>query len=223
MGFVFGPSWFYGINSGFSLFAMLVTVFIAFYSLRVFLITKYRKYLYFTLAFLFISISYLIQAAGNYVVYSHLIGRIPNVTEAISTIVQLPTFYSMGYIIHVFLMFAGFMILVAIFLRINNIKILSLLFALILILSFLSQSKFAAFHITLFVMLLFIVIHLFNNYSKKKTVSSFLVLYSIICLMISQVFLFLVIINKFYYVIGHILQLVGFTLLLLNMVLVFRK
>ena len=223
MGFVFGPSWFYGIDSGFGVFAMLVTILIGIYSFRIFLIAKDRKYLYFTMAFLFISVSYLIRAAADYVVFRHLIGRMPNVVAAVTSVANLPTLYSLGYLVHVFLMFAGFMILVAIFLRIHNIRTLSLLFIFILILSFLSQSKFVAFHVTLLVMLLYIVIHLFRNHMKKKTINSFLVLYSMLSLMVSHIFFFMIIFDKLYYVVGHVLQLVGFSLLLLNLVLVFRK
>ncbi len=223
MGFVFGPSWFYSIGFGFEIFALLVTLLIAFYSLRVYNITKDRRYLYFTLAFLSITASYIIRAAADYVAYTHLIGRIPNVTEALSKVATLPFLYSIAYFIHVFFMLAGFMILVAVFLRIDNIRTVSLLFILALILAFLSQSTFFAFHITLIIMLLYIVIHLFHNHSKIRKVNSFIVLYSMLALLVSHIFLLLVSVERLYFVVGNVLQLAGFALLLLNMVLVFRK
>ena len=223
MGFIFGPSWFYGIDSGFSFFAMLVTISIAIFSLKAYFIAKDRKYLYFTLAFFSISVSYLIKAVASWVVFKHILGKVPNLTAAISTVVSMPNFYSLGYILYVFFIFAGFMILVAIYLRIHSIRTLSLLFILMLILSILSQSKFIAFHVTLFLLLFYIVIHLFKNHIRTKSVSTFLVLYSMLALMVSQIFYFFIIFDKIYYVIGHVLQLIGFLLLLLNMILVFRK
>ncbi len=223
MGFVFGPSWFYSIGFGFGIFSFLVTLLIAFYSLKVYNITRDRRYLYFTLAFLSVTASYIIRAAADYVAYTHLIGRIPNITQALSKVASISLLYSIAYFIHVFLMLAGFMILVAVFMRIDNIRTVSLLFILLLFISFLSQSTFFAFHVSMIIMLLYIVIHLFHNHSRIRRVNSFIVLYSMLALLVSQVFLVLVNLDRIYIVVGNVLQLAGFVLLLLNMVLVFRK
>jgi len=223
MGFVFGPSWFYGLDSTFEFVALFVTLFIAFYTFRVFLLTKLRKYLYFTLAFLFISISYFIRATLDYLVYTSLLGRVPNLTAAVSTVAKIPTLYSLGSLAYIFFIFAGFMILVAIFLRIKSFITVSLLFILVLILAFLSQNRYFAFHITMFVLLFYVVVHLLKNHARTRTINSFLVLYSMAAIMVAQVFFFLLTLGPFYYVVGHGLQLFGFVLLLVNMILVFRK
>jgi len=221
--FVFGPSWFYGLDSGFELLVMLITLIIAVYSFRIFLLTKLRKYLYFTLAFVLISGSYLLKAIGDYIVFNSLIGRMPNVVAAVSKVTPIPNLYSMGILAYIFLTFAGFMILVAIFMRINKVRTVSLLFILVFILAVLSQNKFIAFHLTLFIILLYIVIHLYLNHTKKRTLNSFIVLYGMTSLMTAQVFFLLLNIGASYYVVGHVLQLFGFLLLLLNMILVLRK
>ncbi len=63
---------------------MLITLFIAVYSLKIFFLTHDRKFLYFTLAFFFMTLSYSIRAVTDWLVYSSLIGRMPNVMAAVS-------------------------------------------------------------------------------------------------------------------------------------------
>ena len=223
MGFVFGPEWFYGTAAVFEFIVMLITLFIAVYSFRIYFIVNDRKYLYFTLAFLFIAASFFIRAVTDYMASTHLIGRMPNVVAAVSTVATVPQLHSLGYLAHVFLMFAGFMILVAIFLRIHSVMILSLLFIFIIVLTALSQSKYYAFHITLIVMLIYIVLHLLRNYVSRRKLSPFLVLYSMACLLVAQIFFMFVFADKLYYVIGHIIQMAGFLLLLFSLMLVLRR
>jgi len=222
MSFMFGPRWFYGLDSGFELIAMLITLFIAIYSFRIFLLTKLRKYLYFTLAFILISVSYLLKSIGDYIVFNSLVGRMPNLVSAISKVTPLPNLYDIGILAYIFLMFAGFMILVAIFMKIKSIRTVSLLFIFVLILAFLSQSRFIAFHLTLFIMLLYIAVHLLFNHAKKRTFNSFLVLYGMASLMVAQIFFILLMVGPFYYVVGHVVQMFGFLLMLINMLLVLK-
>jgi hypothetical protein len=122
-----------------------------------------------------------------------------------------------------FLMFAGFIILVAIFMRVRDKKLLSILFVFILILTAFGQSKFITFHLTILVMVIFIVFHLLRNFQKSKSLKAFLVLYSMASIMVAQLFFIMILFNPYYYIVGHVLQLIGFLMLLLNMILVFRK
>jgi hypothetical protein len=219
---IFGPSWFYGLDSSFEFIAMFITLFIALFTLRIYLLMRQRKYLYFTLSFVMISVSYFIRGATDWLAYTHFLGKIPNVTAAASKIAAIPTLHSFGFLFHIFLMLAGFMILVAVFMGITDFLTVSLMFTFAIILTALAQSKFMAFHLTLIVMLLFIIFHLIRNYQRTRTLNAFLVLYSMTALLAAQVFFMLITIGPFYYVVGHALQLVGFLLLLLTMILVLR-
>lgn len=223
MVFVFGPSWFYGFDALIDIIILLITLFIAIYSFRIYLLAHDRRYLYFTLAFFFISLSYSIRAVTDWLVYTSLLGRIPNVMEAVSKVATVSTLHTLGFLAYVFLMLAGFMILVAIFLRINNVKIVSLLFIFVILLTALSQSVVIAFHLTLLVMLLYIVAHLFINFREHRSINSFLVLYSMATLLTAQA---LFVVFTFYrpcFVVGQILQLAGFLFLLVNMILVLKR
>jgi hypothetical protein len=219
---IFGPSWFYGLDSSFEFVAMFITLFIAIYTFRIYLLMRQRKYAYFTLAFVMISMSYFIRGATDWLAYTHFLGKIPNVTAAVSKVAAISSLHSLGFLVHIFLMLAGFMILVAVFMGITDFPTVTLLFTFSIILTALAQSKFNAFHLTLIVMLLFIVLHLVRNYRRTKTLNAFLVLYAMAALLASQVFFLLIAVGPFYYVVGHALQLVGFLLLLTAMVLVLR-
>jgi len=223
MGFVFGPSWFYGMDTSFGIVATLVTFLIAVYSFRVFLLTRLRRYMYISLAFLFLCGSYVIKAIADYMVFNHLTRRIPNVIETVSKVVEMPVLFNLGLLVYIFLSLAGFLILVAVYMRIQSIRVLTLLFLLVIVLAFLSQSTFVAFHITLFIMLLFIVLHLLSNHIQKNRLNTFFTLFSFACIFIAQVFFVLLSIDPVYYVVGQCLQLFGFILLLINMIIVLRK
>jgi len=223
MAFVFGPKWFYGLDAGFEVIASVATLLIAFYSFRVFRLTKLRKYLYFMLAFLLISGSYFLRAVADYTVYSSLIGHIPNITSAITNVAPIQTYYSLGILAFMVLSFAGFMMLVALYIGITSYRTVALLFLLAILIAFLSVNKFVAFHATLIIMLLFIVARLSINFGRKKRASSFLVLYGMSCLLAAQLFFFLLSFDVVYYVVGHVVQLFGFILLLLNMIIIFNK
>jgi len=223
MAFVFGPKWFYGLDAGFELIAAVATLLIAFYALRVYKLTKLRKYLYFMLAFVLISGSYILRAVADYTVYSSLIGQIPNITSALQAVAPIQNFYSTGVILFMVLSFAGFMMLVALYMGIQSFRTVTLLFLLAILIALLSVNKFIAFHATLIVMLLFIVAHLSSKFGKRKRASSFLVLYGMSSLLAAQLFFLMLGLGAIYYVVGHVLQLFGFILLLLNMMIVFNK
>jgi hypothetical protein len=223
MSFVFGPSWFYGLDSGFGVLEMLITLVISVYTFRIYLLTRLRKYLYFTLAFLLISGSLAVRAAGDYVVYTSLIGHVPNLVAAVNTVTSIPVLYSLGIIAFMVSGFAGYLILLAIFLRIDSFRSVTLLFILAILIAVFSTDKFVAYHLTMLLMLLLIVIHLLANHLRKRKLGSFLVLYSMSSLLAAQVFFFLMGRGSLFYIGGHTLQLFGFFLLLINLVMVLRK
>jgi len=223
MAFIFGPKWFYGLDIGFEVTAAVITFLIAVYAFRIFLLTRLRKYLYFTMAFLFISGSNFLRSLADYTVYSSLVGHIPNVVAAATQFTPLQNLYNLGTLGFMVLAFAGFLILVAIYMKINNFRTVTLLFALALAIAALSANKFLAYYITLFVILIFIVTHLFINHRQKRKLSTFLVLYGMACLLAAQAFFLLLGLGAFYYTVGHVLQAFGFVLLLLNLILVMRS
>jgi hypothetical protein len=223
MEYLFGPNWFYGLDIGFELIVMLITLLIAFYSLRIYLVARQRVHIYFTLAFLSIALSYLFRAAIDWVAYRSLLGRMPNLEAAISRFMTLQTLYDTGFFAYIFFAFAGFMILLAVYVGITRYRTVALLLVVVLALAIISKNAFLAFHMILIVMLGYVVYHLFRNYAEKKSTSKFLVLYGFSCLLAAQAFFVLVVYRRIFYIAGHSLQLFGFTMLLLSLVLVLRK
>ena len=223
MNYLFGPDFFYGLDAGFELIVMLITLFIAFYSLKSYLITRARPYLYFMLAFLSIAFSYLIRAVIDWLAYTSLIGRMPNVTAALSHVISLPVLHDLGFLAYMFFAFGGFMILLAVYLEITDIWVVAVFLVAAFLMAVLSKSQFLAFHMIMMVMLVFIVIHLMKRYSMNKNFNKFLVLYGFFSLLAAKLFFVLIFFSPFYYIVGHGLQLFGFLLLLFNMLLVMRK
>jgi hypothetical protein len=223
MEYLFGPDWFYGLDAGIELVVMLITLLIAFYSFRVYLVARQRVYIYFTLAFLSISLSYLFRAAIDWIAYRSLLGRMPNLAAALSSFVTLQQLYDLGFLAYIFFAFAGFMMLLAIYVGITRYGTVALLLALALGLAMVSKNAFLAFHIMMLSMLLFIVVHLVRNYARGHSFSKFLVLYGFSCLLAAQAFFILVLYRRMFYIVGHSLQLFGFVMLLFSLALVLRK
>ena len=63
------PFWFYGVDSMFEVFSLVVALLIAFFSYRVYTHTKQRNQFYFSVAFLALGVSYLFKVVSNIMVY----------------------------------------------------------------------------------------------------------------------------------------------------------
>ena len=63
MGYIlYTPSWFFGIDSIFEFISVFVTIFIGYYSYKIYKLVSDKKYFYFSLSFMFIAISFIARA-----------------------------------------------------------------------------------------------------------------------------------------------------------------
>jgi hypothetical protein len=226
-----GPQWFHGLDSSFEIVAFLVTLFIAIYSFRIFFLTWERKHLYFTLAFLSISGSYAIRAAMDWFIYRDLLPNVPNLSRAVSVVVEVSLLHIIVIIISTFLLLSGFLLLLAVFMGLKDPKMLIGVEAVLVLITVFAPFIFEDLgqfivlaHIALIVMLVIIVIHLFQNHSKQRTINSLLVMIAVGSLLLAHISYFIIpFINEYFYAVGHGLQLLGYLLLLVNIILVLKK
>ncbi len=228
----FSPLWFSGIDSVLWIILMCISGFIGLYSLRIYRITGQRKYREFFDAFLLIGISFLIRAITDIVYYDRVVqdylfglkGAISRsgITHTLNTITT-PVLINAGYLIQIILMLAGFLLLVKVVSKDKNRLLLGALLLASIGALIISNIYYHAFHAILAVFAIIISMFTYRNFTRKPSINSLLVFYSFLIIMISQILFSMVFLQRLYYVAGHVFQLVGFSLLLINMVLVLRR
>jgi hypothetical protein len=224
-----GPSWFYGLDYYFELLAFLITLIIASYSLRIFTLTWDRKYLYFMLSFLAISSSYLIKAAMDWVIFRNLVPNVPNLAQAVSTVVPLPSLHSFVVVISAFLLLSGFLLLVSIYLGLKDAKMLFGLEGFLVVLTVFHGFIFPdviyllVVHLFLIIILMLIVIKQAQNFSRHKNLNTFLVAGGFSLIFLAFIGYFMIKWLSYMYGVGHVLQLAGYLMLLGNVILVLKK
>lgn len=222
---VFSPAWFSGIDSIFELVTVLVTALISVYGYKVYKFSGERRYKFFSLAFLLICVSYIIKILMNVSVYSTVtkkvqIGMFVFISQSLQ---RFELFYSIGFFLLRFLLLLGLIGIFLVLEKKEDRKYAFLLIYLAFISSLIGNYIFHIFHITASMLLLLIFVYYYNNYLHNKSKNPFLVASSFFLIMISQVVFILSASFPLAYVIGESLQLLGYILLLLALILILRR
>src|SRR3989338_9092453 len=225
--YLFGPKWFYGFDSIIELIAIVISVLLVYYSYKCFKLTKEDKYLYFSTAFLLITLAFIAKIAGTLAIYKPRIAR----TQLGSSIHQAFAGLSpydinaVAWIIYFCLMLLGFMILFLIVSRLTwkNQRVIALLFYFVFLAAWISIIHYQLFYITSFALLALITYSYYQNYKEIRNEKARFVAIAFGMLLISQVFFVFLIYLRVLYVLAELLQLLGFVYLLIPFMLIFRK
>ena len=216
MDYIFGPSWFYGIDSIIDLVSILVSLLISYLSYRTYRYISERKYLHFSIAFFFVAVAFISKILARLPVYSkelhvQTVGLVTVTTQVVEKVSWINQF---SISISRFLMLLAFMLLVVVSLKIHDKKIITLLiYFLVISTTFVSQS-YIIFHITLLLLLATLFINYRENYLKKRFKNAKLVMNTFLIILISEVFFLFGGFKPYIYVVGEIVQLLGYMLLL---------
>ena len=225
MSYVFGPSWFYGIDYIFDLVSVIVGFLISYFSYKTYRYTSQKKYLYFAASFFVVALAFISKILATIPIYSkqlrvETIGLITVTSNIINKVTWVNAF---GISIARFLMLFAFLILVLVALKISDKKIIALLIYFLVISTTLVSASYIVFHITLLLLLAILSLNYRRNYLKVKSLNAKLVAYSFFALTLSQVFFILEGLLKQLYVIGESIQLIGYLVLLFAIVKMMLK
>ena len=225
--YLFGPKWFYGFDSIIDLIAIIVSVLLVYYSYKYFKLTKENKYLYFSTAFLSLTIAFIAKIMGTLAIYKPSITRSALGSSIHQTFTSLTPYNinAIALIIHFFFMLLGFMILFLIISRLTwkNQRVIALLVYFVFLATWISVVHYQLFYVTSFVLLLLITYSYYNNYREIKTEKARFVVIAFGILLVSQVFFVFVIYSRSIYVLAELIQLLGFVYLLIPFILIFKK
>tara|TARA_Y100000310_G_C20612320_1_gene778677 strand:+ start:346 stop:1089 length:744 start_codon:yes stop_codon:yes gene_type:complete len=224
---LFTPEWFSGWDLVFNAVSLLVALFIAGYSWRVYRLHKENKYAYFSLAFLLISLAFIFKIVAQSPTY------FTSVRDAV-TVTLLPVIgRSAGIGIERFLLKSSFFLsmistlgawLLIFFIsqkkrdrlkRYYEVSQIALFVYLIVLISFVSNFQYFVFYLTSAVILGLVVLNYYKNYlNTNKSKNAFKVMWAFLFILIGQFAYIFVFLKNWLYVFGEVFTLLGFLMLL---------
>lgn len=225
MKFVFSPKWFYGIDSMFEIISVIVTLLIAFLGYKLYKFSKQAKYRYLAACFFTIAVSFMFKILTNISVYYEVLQKriFGELTIVYLTLEKSELLAYIGFFSHRFLFLMGLVGLFYILHKYKDMKLLMLLAYLMFSTTFWSMRNYLFFHATVILMLVLIVSFYLMRYRERKTKHILALLMVFSSLLLSQLSFIFVALNIHLYVVGEILQLIGFLVLLYYFVMVLRK
>ncbi|MEM3113177.1 MAG: hypothetical protein QXI33_02010 [Candidatus Pacearchaeota archaeon] len=212
------PDWFFIYSILFELSFAFISVLVAVYSFKLYFITKEKELGYFGIGFSFISLSYLFWAAINTFLLDTLTKEI-----RVLDLKEFMTIGNFGIYIYMVLFIIGLATLTYTALKVNNNKVYSLLLIISVLIILSSYNKAFYFQILSSIFLIFLIAHYYSQFNKDKTYKRVIILIAFILLLLSRTQFILSTSQYIYYVIGHFLELIAYSLILLRLILILRK
>ncbi len=222
---VYSPSWFAGVDIALEMVSVIVSFLLFFLAYKLFTISNEKSFRRFSYGFLSISISYVIKILSDLYLYINLGSSsrpwINVILYRLSTIEFINIF---GNIVHRFLLLLGFLILLVVYLRIKDKRVIFLLTYFVFIISAFSAWSFLLFQTTMAMVAGTVGMHVLMKYieRRKKAMLRSTVAFGFIFLA-QACFMFTFFFERQMFVIGHIFQAFGFLVLLLTYVMILVK
>ncbi|MEK6964412.1 MAG: hypothetical protein AABX70_08390 [Nanoarchaeota archaeon] len=218
--FITSPAWFYGIDSALQIVTVVIALLIAFYGFHIYRFIGQKKYLFFALSFLSIGISMVLGSVTSFLLYFVWMKH-----NALYVLVHdFMLFYEVGFLSHFFFHLAAYMILIILCLKIEDLRVMSLLFLFVLLTLIIAERNFVSFYVvSLILMVLYIVPYFYKNYQENRNSKTKRVFFAFSAIALSQLLFLLSVWSDRAYVLAHISQLIGYITLLVNLISVLRK
>jgi hypothetical protein len=207
---VHSPEWFFGVDSGLEAFSALIAFLVAVVAYKIFRATKEKKYGFFSASFVLLTLSFIARAVADTV-----LEEIFDVGMSQSFV---PHVFAGGYITHILLALAAYLILVFVTHKITDKRVIILFFLTMIPTMLLSGSYFLTFYGLSLIFLTFITIAYFQNYRKVRNLASFFVFVGFLAMAVAQIWFLLEVFYKPLYVGAQITQALGYLLLLFALI-----
>lgn len=212
------PKWFFGYDVVLEFLFAIITLLVSWYAFRVYNITCEDQPRWLGAGFLFIGLAYLIQSSLNLLLLSGIDFDLVRGSQ-----VQVANFLGhIGLVAYMVFFLIGLVILAYMTLRIDNIRLLSLLLAIALTVVFVASNQVYLFHILSMIFLGFIVLQFCLSYKKRRNTKLLWVLIAFVLLFLASVHFSFALSHPLYYVAAHIAELIAYLLILADLVMVLR-
>jgi hypothetical protein len=214
---VFTPQWFYGKDLIIDFISLLVLLFIAYFSFSYFRLNKQIKYCNLSLSFLLLALSFIFKIMMNFTIYYNVLEtkKIGFITFSYNVLKSSDTLFFVGFLVYRLLTLIGLYMLYSLYKKQPKTNIFLIAYLLI-ISTYFTQSAYYVFHMTSLILLVMITYEMFRNYKKKKHNTTKWLTISFGIITLSQILFIYVKLNHNLYVIGEVIQLVGYVLLMIT-------
>lgn len=220
----FTPDWFHGWDLLFDAIGLIVAMLIAGYSWKVYQMSSENKYIYFSLAFILVSLGFMFKLITHGILYYSSIREVAaGVLRPLAgqSLQYSDLLYRGGFFLEMIAMLGGWLLIFFVSQksrgRLNKFYELSqivLFIYLVGLISIVSNFKYFVFYLTSMVLLGLIVLNYYKNYLNTKNKNAYLVMSSFTLILVSQFFFVFVLLWQNLYVLGELFMLTGFLLLL---------
>lgn len=215
----FVPEWFFVYSLIFGLAFSIICFAVSLYSFKIYKLSGQRQSKHFGVAFLFFSLSYIIQFVLNLVIFSEVNERFLNIIEFQNII----TINTLSIFAHMILFTFGLITLIYMILGVKNKWIYSgLMLASLLFLVF-SANKINFFYVLSSLLLIILSIYYFQHFIKNKNSKSVLMVIAFFLLFVGHIHFIFLMNNEIEYALGSFLELSAYILILINLVRVLKK
>ena len=220
---VFSPKWFWGKDIFIDSIALLVLLLIAIFATKCYRIKKSRNYLYLALSFYLIALSFFSKILINFTIYyqvlhTQMIGSI----EYTQVILKSSEILAVsGLFFYRLFILLGLFMLYSIYEKQSMANIILMMYFTIISIFF-SKEEYYIFYLTSFIFLGVISNRYYQNYKKNKEKTSGMLAASFSIITLSQIFFMFVNFTKHFYVVGELIQLLGYILLLVTFIMVLK-
>ena len=218
MQFYLIPKWFFGFDIALELFFGIITLLVAVYSLYIYKLSAQRECKFFGLSFIAISVSYFLWSAINAFITSVL----NDGTRTIS-INELSFIGFVGVYSHILLHVLGLATLAYMTLNVRGNRGYILFTSLPLLLVVFSTQKAVAFYFVSSFLLMFVAVHYILEHRDKKRLTTLFLLFAFVLIFLGNVNFTFSAIRETPYVIGHLLEALGYVFVLVSFILTIRK
>ena len=211
------PKWFYSDDVIMGIISIFVLCLIGFFSMKYYKLEKKNKnYLFLALSFFLIALSFLAKVLMNFTIIYKLpvtryLGPYMLTYQAVRTSDIL--FYG-GYLVHRLLMLIGLYVLYSIHQKSQSKSNIFLITFFIFVSTYSSQSAYYIFHLTALAILSIISAQFYLTYKKNRELTTKLLALSFGVIALSQVSFMFAGFKEDFYVIGDVIQLLGYLILL---------
>ena len=220
---VFSPKWFWGKDIFIDSIALLVLLSIAVFATKYYRIKKSRNYLYLALSFYLIALSFFSKMLINFTIYYQVLHtKVIGSMTYTQTILQSSEIFAVsGLFFYRFFTLLGLFVLYSIYEKPSKGNIFLMIYFGIISILF-SKEEYYIFYLTSFILLGMISNRYYQNCRKNKSKSSGMLAASFSVITLSQIFFMLVSFTKHFYVVGEVMQLVGYIILLAAFITVLK-
>lgn len=204
-----------GLLFGFlsSVFALVVSG----YTLRGYLIARNRTSLVFSISFALIGAGLLAKMIFDSIYRPTLFATLKYLE-----LQKILSLEGVLLLLSIVLIASGYAILIALFFKVASKRVMGLIIILLGLLAVNTPKLYITAHILPVILLFFVLLHVSDNFFRKKTTNSFLVLSSFTLLFVSEVFFLLIPQSLLFYFVGNATRLLAYLHLLANMFLVLK-